>query len=275
MANTDPLLRAVLAYATAPTWETARDLLARDPDHMLTDRAEQLLKATITATTVITPDNPTYTALLQDRQTFLQRARAAGIDAAWAERQTRATPVASDPLKLPDMVREWLSTPTYLDQRAFLASHQALLDPLVDRIMAALLAQLTGSENERFVRASWQWLQRARQDGLDAGWQVFCDAMGIMGDPAAAERLLQTLLDWLNTATFDDQRAFLASHPDLLNRHVDTMLEALTAQYAGQKDQERFLRASQIWLQRARQSGLDAGWQAFQIALAYDQPEAI
>ena len=98
--------------------------------------------------------------------------------------------------------------------------------------------------------------------------------MDILGDPQAAERLLQTLIDWLNTGTFDDQRTFLATHPDLLNPHVDTMLESMAAQYAGQKE-ERFLRASMLWLQRARQSGLDSGWQAFQLALAYDQPQQI
>ncbi len=273
MPNTDATLRVTMAYATAPTWEAARDMLAQDPSHLLlTDRAEQLLQATITATTFANPNEPTHAAVLQDRLAFLRRARVAGVAQAWAERGATAAPVAADPAVLPQRVGEWLDTPTYLDQRAFLSAHRELLDPLVDRIMAALIAQFTGKENEKFLRASWKWLQSARQSGLDAGWQTFCEAMGIMGDPAAAERLLQTLLDWLNTSSFDEQRSFLAMHSELLNPYVDKMLDALAEQYSGQKE-EKFLRAAQIWLQRARQSGLEAGWHAFQLALAYDQPQ--
>ena len=275
MANTDPLLSAVLAYATAPSWEAARDMLTNNATQLMSDRAEQLLQATISATRVIAPANPSYSALLQDRQSFLKRARVIGVNPAWVERRSPTNShVAADPMALPGTVEAWLNTPTYLDQRTYLAAHLELLDPLVDRLMAALIANFQGKENEKFLQASWLWLQRARKDGLDAGWQAFCQAMDIMGDPQAAERLLQTLLDWLNTNSFDEQRAFLASHPDLLNPHVDTMLESMAAQYPGQKE-ERFLRASLVWLQRARQSGLDAGWQAFQFALAFDQPQNI
>lgn len=279
MANTDPLLRPVLAYATTQSWEAARDMLARDPNQMLTDRAEQLLRGTITATLVIAPANQAYTALLQDRRDFLIRAREIGVVAAWAERQVPATvpptaPAAVDPLSLPRLVGEWLDTPTYLDQRAYLASHQGLLDPLVDGIMASLVKEYSGKENERFLQASWQWLQRARTNGLEAGWQTFCQAMGIASDPDAAERMMHLLLDWLNTPSFDEQRSFLSEHPELLTPHVDILLESLVRQYAGQKE-ERLLRASLIWLQRARKHGLDAGWHAFQVAMVYDQPQSI
>jgi hypothetical protein len=274
MANTDPLLRSVLAYATAPTWEAARDLLARNPA-LLSDRAVQLMQGIAKAMAAMQPAN-TQVTLLQDRLTFMQRALAVGVNAAWDERKAKAPPqVAADPMQLPMLVGNWLDTPTYQQQRDFLASHLELLDPLVDRIMAALVQQFAGKDNEKFLRASWQWLQRARTDGLDAGWQLFCQQMGLVDNSPAMQQLLQTLLDWLNTPTFEDQRAFLASHPTLLDPAVDTLLEHLIVQYAGQPQQERLLRASLVWIQKARQSGLDAGWMAFQIAMTNNQPQSI
>jgi hypothetical protein len=274
---TDPLLRDVMAYATTQSWETARDILANNSAKLLSDRAEQLLHSTVVSMQFLGTGNPTAGALLREREAFLQRARAIGIAAAWAERhptQAAAAATATDPLALPGLVGNWLDTRTYADQRAFLASHLALLDPLTDRIMTTLIVQFQGKDNEQFLHASLVWLQTARASGLDAGWRAFCQEMGIPADPAEAERLLQLVLDWLNSQTFGEMYDFLKGHPELLKPQADSILEALAAQYAGQKE-EKLLRASQLWLQRSRQDGMEAGWQAFQLALLYDQPQSI
>jgi hypothetical protein len=271
MPNTDPLLSEVFKYATTPRWEDARDMLARKPEQLLTDKAAQYLHAMVLSNRIIAPTNPAAGALVEEREAFLQRARTVGVAAAWAERQApQAAP--SDLINLPHMVADWLKTPTFPEQRAYLATHLALLDPLADNIMGALLRQFNGSENDlRFLQASAIWLQRARQSGLDAGWEAFCQVMNIPPDTGEAERLMQMLLDWLNTKTYGDQRAFLESHPDLLNPTVDRLMEVLLDQFQGKREAV-FLRASQIWLQRARTSGLEAGWQAFQLALQFEQP---
>lgn len=271
MPNTDPLLRYVFQYTTAPRWEDARDMLARNPEQMLTDKAGQYLHAMVLSNRIIAPTNPASGALVEEREAFLQRARAVGVAAAWAERQAPKAD-STDLMNLPAMIAEWLKTPTFPEQRAFLATHLALLDPLADTILGSLIRQFTGSENDlRFLQASAIWLQRARQSGLDAGWEAFCQAMNIPPDSGEAERLMQLLLDWLNTKTYGDQRAFLESHPDLLQPNVDRLMDALLQQFAGQRE-AIFLRASQIWLQRARTNGYEAGWQAFQLALAFEQP---
>ncbi len=286
---TDPMLRPVLAYATAGTWDKAYDILKQNRASLLTARGRELMHSSVVSATFLAADQPNmrgYADGLIARETFLARACEIGLEKAWAERQ-------QSPGGVPNVVStaewtldqlekslvDWLNKENYLDQRAMLADHPELLDPRIDGLLSNIIMQYKGQRQERYLRASLQWIQITRSSGQAAGWSAFCQAMELPNfddesEAAVMRGIMEQLGHWLDTPTYTEQRQYLVEHPALLDPRTDAVLTQVIEQYKG-KDDEKFLRASLTWLQVARTSGQDAGWLAFRAAMGLEQQDAI
>ena len=235
MANTDPLLRPILAYANAPTWEDAYTVLKADPGHLLSDNGTRLLHSVVLSAQFMAQDQPTLQAYAQrvaQREAFHARARERGLDEAWAEHL--GLPAKGPPTRPRSSPTDGMSlTPAEAERavtdRAFLASKLGLdpADPRLDALQAQLRQSLASQ--------------------TDAP------------PNATHERLV---IAWLNTPTYLDQRAMLNERSEILGERSERLLQALIAQHQGE-EAEPFLQASLTWLQQARNHGLAEGWRAF------------
>ncbi|MBA2679149.1 MAG: hypothetical protein H0U76_12225 [Ktedonobacteraceae bacterium] len=137
MPNTDPMLRPMLAYANAPTWEAAYDLLKADPGHLLSDNGARHLHNHVIASEFMAQEQPTLRAYVEQarqREAFHIRARAIGLENAWAEHmglptkgpptRPRATPTSDDLAMTAEQAQR------AVNDRIFLAS---LLEQLTEK----------------------------------------------------------------------------------------------------------------------------------------------
>ncbi len=230
MPNTDPLLKFVLEFANQPTLEAARAYLEAHATSLLVPKAADLLEGVAkSAEAGFYSSARQYAQRIRQREEFLRRAIALGISAAWAEHEKQAnaahTNSAGQQEITVEQARRAAHYRTYLAELIGLSAS----DPRLGEIQERLRGMLDQAE----------------------------------GSTPPLPALPQHVLDWLNTPSFREQREYLAAHRELLDTQAESILSTLIDQYHGQAEQERFLRASLVWLQRARIDGLDAGWAAF------------
>ncbi len=230
MPNTDPLLRFVLDFANQPTWESARSYLEAHATSLLVPKAVDLLEGVAkSAEAGFYSSARQYAQRIREREEFLRRAIAIGIPAAWIEHEKQANAANANGSHQQEIsveqARRAAHDRTYLAELVGLSAS----DPRLGEIQERLRGMLDQAE----------------------------------GTTPPLPALPQHVLDWLNTPSFREQREYLAAHRELLDAQAEKILATLIEQYHGQAEQERFLRASLVWLQRARVDGLDAGWAAF------------
>ncbi len=230
MPNTDPLLSIVLEFANQPTWESARTYLEAHATSLLVPKAVDLLEGVAkSAEAGFYSSARQYASRIRQRKEFLRSAIALGISAAWIEHEKQANATQANGANQQEITieqaRRAARDRTYLAELVGLSAS----DPRLGEIQERLRGMLDQSE----------------------------------GTTPPLPALPQHVLDWLNTPSFQEQREYLAAHRELLDTKAEEILSTLIAQYHGQAEQERFLRASLVWLQRARIDGLDAGWAAF------------
>ncbi|GEM_PF-4214903 len=160
-----------------------------------------------------------------------------------------------------DLLLAWLETPDWGTSRQFLHAHPELLSDVAEAVLEQMY-QL-GTKDRPVIEDHQVLLRAARLKGIDQAYmdrgKMQARGSGERRLTSAQQRLLTTLVEWIQTPDWNSSRSFLRAHTELLSHETETLLAAL---YAGQEtDGARQVIVDHIWLIRAAlQAGIDVAY---------------
>ena len=176
------------------------------------------------------------------------------------------------PVELFSRVLGLLEQPDWPAARAFVAAHAELLSPGADAALDVVLNaahQATGPQRRPLIEGLERLrgaLRRSRDVGVE---QAFSDAAAegaydVAGLLPPDFGLITTLFMFVHTETWEQSRAVVELHPELLDSHTDAVLDGLIAGVEVQEGSAavvEMLRAHQQLLRRCRDVGVDAAFE--------------
>ncbi|MEA2672470.1 MAG: hypothetical protein QOG45_2690, partial [Chloroflexota bacterium] len=173
------------------------------------------------------------------------------------------------PVELFSRVLGLLEQPDWPAARAFVAAHAELLSPGADAALDVVLNaahQATGPQRRPLIEGLERLrgaLRRSRDVGVE---QAFSDAAAegpydVAGLLPPDFGLITTLFMFVHTETWEQSRAVVELHPELLDSHTDAVLDGLIAGVEVQEGSAavvEMLRAHQQLLRKCRDVGVAA-----------------
>lgn len=168
----------------------------------------------------------------------------------------------------------WYETPTWAASRTWLNAHLAEVPEDAPALLRAAAKEARADGDETSAEAMERHIaliEAARRDGVDAAYRA------IVGEDAFAEdasatgpgvvRTGQQVEDWIRQPDWEDSRAYLRTHPNILSDEGTRALDML--QRAQHTDESHQIVTDHERLQSlAREQGVEAAYDAFLAELA-------
>jgi hypothetical protein len=262
-----PLAERLVAFVAAKTWDESQDMLEADPE-LLSDRADAILAGFIEATR----DNPAAVESLAEHRALLQRCREIGIEAAFAEmapslaeavaalnqaagedlevrralEEAGRQAVEEDPMLRHTL--ELLRCEEPADVIELAGQRPELLADEVDAYLTEMAADARAghlpdaTEIAQDIEARRDTLRKLREvmgdTGLSAGQVAAAYKSAKVGipDEEAARSLLKAIEAYVNAPDWATARAYVETHPELLDPGADALLALLIEEAEAQGD---------------------------------------
>jgi len=264
---------ALMALLVTPTWGRAREVIETRSDVLLTDRFD----ASFDLFTMPLRSSPETAALLQEHRRLLQRCRTEGVATVFSElpddgekprlRKSHMGVLDSDIKNIatkigisPQALAPWAEQ--------FIGALQQV--PGVPRLMESFLNQIAKtvqSTDQPLVDAVDEVSQSnlALQAGLAQLLEDKHSQDSISVEPLfdlAKQTMDGKLIRYIAMPTWDESRAFLEKHPELLAVKIDADLQQYIqgATLRGDADQVKVFEEHRQLLQRCREVGIDQAY---------------
>lgn len=235
------------------TWLASQRYLEDHAD-LLSEAADRILQDLIRTSRERGEED--YVQVFEEHREVLRRCREVGVKEAFAER-IRLAQGGKDLEEGVAAVQDFVHAQTWKETEDVLEAHPELLEERGDRLMAAFVeaARELGDEgSETVLQEHRALLQRCREVGIE---EAFAEKMGFE-EEETVDSLKQALQAFVSAETWNEAKAIVEAHPDLLREEVGEAITLLidSAREEGEDETATILQEHREILEQCREVGI-------------------